>query len=468
MIKKLKIPNRMKIDSKISLPRSQIFLLGMLGGAGAFFGTVENGQFNTWINSVIKYDLGGTWDWWYVPLMTTFSAIMGLIFLLVWGAISDKTTSRWGKRRPFILGGIIAGLAMILYAFSGNFWICFVLDVLVVGIFMNALLAANKALIPDMTKQEERGRVNSYINIISGIFSFGSIAIFLVMDGLFTSVTPKEVEYLNIIGHIIILIMTGGIYITISIVCFFFIKEPEKNIKKDENSNDDLKWYQEIANSFRFSELVKEKEFFKILIATLIFNIGSKMFLPWIFEFVSALPLDFSIIAVVLVEFIFLGFIISIFLGKLCDRIGRKKPLIISIIIGCIGFFMVPIVVATMNLVLLIIMVALILFNLNGVTTILSAWTQDLLPRGKRGQFLGINNMSSTVNQMIGVWLGGLIYSMFPSDQVTGISWQIFFATFLFLASIPFFLKVKESLPVTSEIDVITPSKEDKLGLKND
>ncbi|MBD3186843.1 MFS transporter, partial [Candidatus Bathyarchaeota archaeon] len=297
-----------------------------------------------------------------------------------------------------------------------------------------------------------------YINIISGVFGFGAIVFFLLIDSAFTNTTMvnlETVEYLNKTGHYIILITTGIIYILIAITCFLGIREnPTERDNKPTTVNAGSekvtssrpgRWYKEIAHSFKFSELKKEWEFFKMLIATLVFNIGSKMFLPWIFEFVTALPLDFLVIGVVLLEYIFLGFGMSVLLGKLCDKYGRKKPLIYSILIGCGGFFMVPVVVTTMNIALLIISIGLMLFILNGVVTILGAWTQDLLPDEKRGQFIGINNMSNTVNQMIGVWIGGAIYGAIDQPAIA-ISWQVFFASFLFLASIPIFMRVKETV----------------------
>nr|MDO8115154.1 MFS transporter [Candidatus Sigynarchaeota archaeon] len=201
-------------------------------------------------------------------------------------------------------------------------------------------------------------------------------------------------------------------------------------------------WYKEIAASFKFSELAKQKEFFKIMVATLVFNIGPKIFLPWIFEFFTQLPINIILIAMVAGIYVIVGFGMSILLGKFCDAYGRKKPLVISIILGSIGFMLVPLAVYTLNLALVFVMVVLILFILNGVPTILSAWTQDLLPSGKIGQFTGINNMSSTVNQLIGVWIGGVVYALTNGN----IAWNMFIASFVFLASIPLFLTVRETL----------------------
>jgi MFS family permease len=170
------------------------------------------------------------------------------------------------------------------------------------------------------------------------------------------------------------------------------------------------------------------------------------MFLPWIFEFLIYL-LDLITIELVLAVaaiYLFGGWFISLFLGKLCDKYGRKRPAILFTALGSIGFLLVPLAIITLNYALILVMFFLLIFILNGVPTITSAWTQDLLPEGKVGQFTGINNISSTLNQVVGSWIGGFIYVVaYPH-----IEWTMFFAAFVFLASIPLFALVKESLPV--------------------
>nr|MDO8109718.1 MFS transporter [Candidatus Sigynarchaeota archaeon] len=212
---------KMATSTPVKMAGSQILFLGLVGGAGAFFGNAENGQLNTYINGVLRFEMGAFWDWWMVPLMTSCSAIMGLIFMLVWGAYSDNHYSRIGHRKPLLLSGIVAGIAMILYLLSNNFWICFFLDVIVIGIFMNGVLAAQHSMIPELTVQEERGRVNGRISVITGICGVIAIGMFLVADANFTNIDPYNREYLNYEGHFWLLLIIGFLYAGITLGAFF-------------------------------------------------------------------------------------------------------------------------------------------------------------------------------------------------------------------------------------------------------
>ncbi|MEX2683924.1 MAG: MFS transporter [Candidatus Sigynarchaeota archaeon] len=438
----MKLFAKLKDTTPIKLDQRSWILLGLLGGGGAFFGTVENGQLNTYINSVLRWEFKVFWDGWMIPLMTSFSAIMGLVFMLVWGAYSDRHYSRWGHRKPFLLLGIIAGVAMIVYLASRDFWLCFFLDVIVIGIAMNGRLAAEKALLPELTVPEERGRVNARVNVISAIFGIISMAFFLLAAFFFRSKDPFGKDYMNYAGHVWVLGISGAIYIGVAIAGFYGIKERAKKPESPPRG----KWYSDIIRSFRFSELKEQKEFFKIMIAMLVFNIGPKMFLPWIFEFLTVLLhlLTIELVLAVAAIYLFGGWLISLFLGKLCDKYGRKRPAILSTMLGAIGFLLVPLAIVTLNYALILVMFFLLIFNLNGVPTITSAWMQDLLPAGKIGQFTGINNISSTVNQVIGVWIGGFVYMVTNGN----IAWNMFFAGLVFFLSVPLFAIVKESLPV--------------------
>ena len=93
--------------------------------------------------------------------------MIALLAQSLWGALSDRTTLRWGRRRPYIFGGTIAGLVLIaaigsLFGMSGmsGYWLLFVLTILL-QIATNAGQAAQQALIPDLVPDEQRGRFSA-------------------------------------------------------------------------------------------------------------------------------------------------------------------------------------------------------------------------------------------------------------------------------------------------------------------
>jgi MFS family permease len=135
-------------------------------------------------------------------------------------------------------------------------------------------------------------------------------------------------------------------------------------------------------------------------------------------------------------------FILTLYLGKIVDKHGRKKylPLIIGII--GLGFLPMPFTVvgSSTNIILLLIFFPFVLIGLLALITPLSAWAQDLLPETKRGKFTGILNIVETVSQIIGSLAGGIIATIF------GIPWLFWLAPIFFFASIPLFLRVKETL----------------------
>ena len=124
------------------------------------------------------------------------------------------------------------------------------------------------------------------------------------------------------------------------------------------------------------------------------------------------------------------------------DKYGRKKFVTPVILVSSIGFFMIPFFLPTdsFSIAMLIIAIILIFLTTISLQVPLITWQQDLLPEGKKGQFIGILNIISTVSQFSGI-LGGVVADSF------GLVWIFAIAPIFLLASIPFFLFIQETLP---------------------
>lgn len=111
-----------------------------------------------------------------LSLVLGVGAFVALAANPFFGRLSDRTTSRFGMRRPWMLGGVICGsLGLLMIAVARN-----VPTILagwcVAQLSFNALLAAMVALLPDQVPVEQRGRVAGLLGVglpvglVGGVF----------------------------------------------------------------------------------------------------------------------------------------------------------------------------------------------------------------------------------------------------------------------------------------------------------
>jgi MFS family permease len=113
-----------------------------------------------------------------LALVASVGAALAIFANPLFGRMSDRTTSRFGMRRPWMLIGLAGGsLGILVIALAPS------IPVVVVGwciaqVFFNALLAALVAVIPDQVPIEQRGVVSGLVGICLPIASVS--ATFLV------------------------------------------------------------------------------------------------------------------------------------------------------------------------------------------------------------------------------------------------------------------------------------------------
>ena len=113
----------------------------------------------------------------------------GMVVQPIVGALSDKTVSPFGRRRPYLLGGaIIASLALWLFPNSGSIANCLqvhtgvslspltglliaAIMIWVIDACINIAQGPYRALIPDVVPQEQHSLANSYISLAIGLGS---------------------------------------------------------------------------------------------------------------------------------------------------------------------------------------------------------------------------------------------------------------------------------------------------------
>jgi MFS family permease len=164
------------------------------------------------------------------------------------------------------MGGILAGISMIIYAFSGSFLMALTIDVLAVGIASNLYFVAQRALIPDLVDIRHRGRANGIVNVFSILGTGLAGLVFVIFlnerfgvpygDG--TIITPQ--------GYIFALSLGGLLFIICGIIGFLYIRE-----KKADQLPPKKAFRQELRELFDREEYRRNGEFYKFVIANTIF-----------------------------------------------------------------------------------------------------------------------------------------------------------------------------------------------------
>jgi MFS family permease len=149
------------------------------------------------VNSLVGIDRapGG------LALVTGTGSLLAIFANPFFGRMSDRTSSRMGMRRPWMLGGLAGGsLGIVVVALAPNLLVV-LLGWCLAQVFFNALLAALVAVLPDQVPTAQRGTVSGVLAICLPLASVGGT--FLVQ--LFTGSQVAMFLVPSAIGAVLIL-----------------------------------------------------------------------------------------------------------------------------------------------------------------------------------------------------------------------------------------------------------------------
>ena len=153
--------------------------------------------------------------------------VLALFLLPLFGGLSDKCTSKLGRRRPFILFGTLAAvvLMLLLPILTDSFhaapaaWktVCFIISLGLLLIAMGTYRSPAVALMPDVTPKPLRSKANAIINLMGAV---GGILYLLITTFLYNTKGDVYVSYLPLF------LIVGGIMLAALAVVMFLVDEP--------------------------------------------------------------------------------------------------------------------------------------------------------------------------------------------------------------------------------------------------
>jgi MFS family permease len=133
-----------------------------------------------------------------LALVTGVGAAVSTVLNPLWGAFSDRTVLRIGRRLPWVLGGLVGGVvAMVVLAGAGSVWEM-LLGWAMAQASLNAMLAAITATVPDQVPSRQRGTVGGWLAIAQ---TLGVVA----GSGVAAATGSIAVGYLSTAGLLVVL-----------------------------------------------------------------------------------------------------------------------------------------------------------------------------------------------------------------------------------------------------------------------
>lgn len=178
----------------------------LLIGLGFFASSLLWSIYNSFVPLILQDFITSTTT---VGLIMTIDNVFGVIFQPYFGAKSDRTHNRLGRRMPYVLIG--APICAVLFAFIPHLkylWLL-MLVVIIFNFVMSIWRAPMIALMPDLTPDPLRSKANGLINLMGGI---ASIIAFLV-GGRIAHAYGRGAIFL--MGSIIMLIAVVILFLTI-------------------------------------------------------------------------------------------------------------------------------------------------------------------------------------------------------------------------------------------------------------
>ncbi|RMI30201.1 MFS transporter [Nocardia stercoris] len=328
---------------------------------------------STWQRSVVDFGL-----------VSGVSAICALIAFPVAGALSDRTTGRFGRRRPWTVAGsalfAVALLALgVQHTFAG-ITVCWSLAI----IGFCVVSAAVTAMISDQVPHEQRGVVSSWISTPQAL-------------GIITGVAVVSVAGLGIVAGYVFLAIALLVLVTPLV-----LTRGDTPVTVAPRSTESV------------LDLLRHRDFRWTLSGRVLVNIGNALGTSLLLFFLQfGLRASDPDTALLLMTAIYMAGVIiaSPLAGWLSDRIGRRKPFILGS--GLLQALSAVLLTTMVNLPAAYVAAALMGAGFGCFMAIDQAVATEVLPDAEHnGKDLGVMNIAMAVPQALAPLIGaGIVHA---------------------------------------------------------
>ncbi|KQL33778.1 MFS transporter [Bacillus sp. FJAT-25509] len=350
-----------------------------------------------------------------IGFIMTFDNYFALFLQPAVGMYSDRLDTRFGRRMPFLMIGmpLAAIFTFLIPVHKTLFMLIFFI------VFMNLSMSIFRspviALMPDLTRVEQRSKANSVINFMGGI---GALIAFFI-GSILWDLNKGFPFYL-----------AGFLMLVSFLILFFFIRE-KRDVLNYEQAEEKVK----LREGFRSA--IQNKSVLFLLLAILSwftgFN-GIETFFTRYGEVYLGVKVSAAAFSFAFISLAFLIFAIPA--GFIGTKIGKKRSILIGIFGIMIGFIVLFFLkdLLYIRIVFLVMGCFWALVNINSYP-----FLAEMAPIGFIGTFTGLYYLFSSIANIISPpFLGAIM-------DLIGFKFMFLYGFFFITVSFFMMLKVKDN-----------------------
>lgn len=362
-------------------------------------------------------------------------SLMAVVWQPVIGAVSDRTVTRWGRRRPFIAIGTVGDVVFLVgLALSGTYWFVVVFYFLL-QTASNTAQGPYQGLLPDVVPVEQRGLASGYYGLsnVVGLLA-GTIG-----AGFILAHAGRLVAILSICALLVVAMVP-----TVTLV-------PDRA----ERTSRQFAGIRE-ALVTTFSRPLGHPGFLWLMASRLLILMGLVGIQSFVFFYFSNVFFGGDRHATITASYTLQGlvivcaFLVSIPSARVSDLVGRRPVILAGGLLGAAGLLMLvfsdyellpPSIVLPLAAALKVPPLAaqatyvgiLIGVGYGMFFSVDWAFIQDVIPRDEAGLFMGFSNIATAGSGIIARFVGGLLLDPFNAGpRILGLpgGFPVIFAVF--------------------------------------
>lgn len=378
------------------------------------------------------------------------------------GALSDRFSSRWGRRRPFMVVATLVDLIFLAgIAFAPNYWFLLVAYCLL-QFSSNVAHGPYQGLLPDLVPEEQRGMASSVKQFID---TFGLILAAVSVKVLLANPALELAVNIKITIAAIAFILLGTLFLNVVLV-----HEPIAPARSalPTARRRWREWFS-IAAVERLGgttlQFTRQFPDFSWLIASRLAILGALAFLSNYAQFYfqkvlfanvtdlqQAIKAAVSLQSDLLTTVVAVMIVIALFSGPLSDRFGRRPINGLGGLFAAAGALLllfvrnVPVITLPFAAVSdLTVAGGLIGIGMGLFTSANWAWAVDLTPPSDAARFLGLTNLATAGATVVTSVLGPVISLLNRQAAGSGFTFMFGVSTVGFLVGVAMLAKIRET-----------------------